>query len=264
MAILEVCGLEFSYGERPVFENLNFDLQKGGLLAVLGPNGSGKTTLFRCVLALEKRYKGGVFVEGEDIRKKKPRELAHLMAYLPQRITPVFNYSVTDMVLMGTAAGEKDWTVPESRHYENALLALEETGISELARRDFRELSGGEQQLVLIARALAQRAKILVMDEPCANLDYGNQIRLMEKIRLLCEKGRSILLSSHDPNHAFRFADRVLVIHNQKTAAFGSPDEVLTEGLLSALYGVDIKICGDDNRGTFCIAYHRQGNNTYF
>ena len=158
MNALEARELGFSYGKRLVFENISFDLRAGELLALLGPNGSGKTTLFRCVLGLARRYQGRVLINGEDIRGKKPAELARLMAYVPQKIHPVFNYSALDMVLMGVTAGGRGWTMPGQRHIESALSALETAGIPDLADRDFRELSGGEQQLVLIARALAQDA----------------------------------------------------------------------------------------------------------
>ena len=237
MNALEARELGFSYGKRLVFENISFDLRAGELLALLGPNGSGKTTLFRCVLGLSRRYQGRVLINGEDIRGKKPAELARLMAYVPQKIHPVFNYSALDMVLMGVTAGGRGWTMPGQRHTERALLALETAGIPDLADRDFRELSGGEQQLVLIARALAQDAAILIMDEPTANLDYGNQLRLLHTIRALSRTSRSVFLSSHNPDHVSQFADRVLALHNREIAALGTPAEVLDEALIEKLYG---------------------------
>jgi iron complex transport system ATP-binding protein len=232
--VLEVRDLCFSYGEKSILENINFELRRGELLAVLGANGSGKSTLFRCLLGLDNRYNGKVILEGEDIRGKKPAEMARLMSYVPQKIQSVFNYSVTDMVLMGMTSGGR---LPLKRHYEDVTVILKETGISTLADRDFRELSGGEQQLVLIARALAQKARILVMDEPDTGLDYGNQQRLSAKIKELTKSGCSIILSTHNPNQASRFADRVLAIHDRKIAALGAP-EVVTEELINTLYGL--------------------------
>jgi iron complex transport system ATP-binding protein len=163
VSILETMGLSFSYEERPVFENIDFSLEKGELLVLLGPNGAGKSTLFRCILGLESRYTGRVLINGEDIRGKKPIQMARLMAYVPQKIHPVFNYSVMEMVLMGTTAGGRERGSNEKKLEEKANLALETAGIGGLAGRDFLELSGGEQQLVLIARALVQDVQILVI-----------------------------------------------------------------------------------------------------
>jgi len=241
VSALEARELSFSYGERPVFGKINFSLEKGELLALLGPNGAGKSTLFRCVLGLESRYSGRVLINGEDIRGKKPSQMARLLAYVPQKIHPVFNYSVMEMVLMGATAGGREHGSNEKKLDERAFLALETAGIGGLAGRDFMELSGGEQQLVLIARALVQNARILVMDEPEANLDYGNQLRIMQKIKELCRQSYSVFLSSHNPNHASLFADRVLALHNLKIAALGKPAEVLDGDLIEKLYGVKVE-----------------------
>ncbi|MDR3115726.1 MAG: ABC transporter ATP-binding protein, partial [Treponema sp.] len=235
-ALLEVRRLGFAYGDRVILQDLDFSLTPGELLGLLGPNGAGKSTLFRCILGLEKRYSGVVLLEGGNIQDKSPRLMAQTIAYVPQNHYPSFNYSVMDMVLMGTAAQGKEWASPNSRQRQNASEALERLGIADFGKRDFIRLSGGERQLVLIARALAQQAKLLVMDEPTANLDYGNQIRVLLQVKALSRQGYSIIMSTHNPEQAFLFTDRVLALHNRSIAAAGPPSQVLTEDLIRRLY----------------------------
>jgi iron complex transport system ATP-binding protein len=243
----------FAYGERVILRDIAFTLTAGELLGLLGPNGVGKSTLFRCILGLEKGYSGMVLLEGGNIRHKSPRLMAQTIAYVPQTHYPSFNYSVMDMVLMGTAAQGRDWASPNSRQKQNAQEALERLGIGDFGRRDFIRLSGGEQQLVLIARALAQQAKLLVMDEPTANLDYGNQIRVLLQVKALSRQGYSIIISTHNPEQAFLFADRVLALHNRSIAAAGPPSQVLTEELIKRLYNVAVRLRRDGPAGISCI-----------
>jgi iron complex transport system ATP-binding protein len=250
--VLEARGLGFSYGEREVLHDIGFSLAGGELLAMLGPNGAGKSTLFRCILGLEKRYTGLALLYGEDIRRKPPRLLAREAAYVPQTHYPSFNYSVEDMVLMGTAAQGREWASPAASQRRCAQEALERLGIAGLAGRDFVRLSGGERQLVLIARAMAQQAKLLVLDEPTANLDYGNQIRVLVQIKALSEQGYSVIVSTHNPEHAFLFASRVIALHDSRIAASGSPDAVLSAALIRTLYGVDVRLRRDESGRMNC------------
>ncbi|MDR2097104.1 MAG: ABC transporter ATP-binding protein, partial [Spirochaetaceae bacterium] len=201
-ALLDVRSLDFSYGERQILKNIVFSLEKEEFLAVLGPNGVGKSTLFRCILGLERRYSGSILLDNEDIRRKSPRVMARHIAYVPQTHYPSFNYSVMDMVLMGTAAQGREWAGPDAGQKRNAEEALARLGIDWASGRDFARLSGGERQLVLIARALAQKARLLVMDEPTANLDYGNQIRVLLQIKNLSDQGCGVIMSTHNPEHA--------------------------------------------------------------
>jgi iron complex transport system ATP-binding protein len=243
---MEVKNLSFSYGEREILSNISFSLEDGELLGMLGPNGAGKSTLFRCMLGIEKRYSGEALLDGENIKNKSPSQTARVIAYVPQTHYPSFNYSVTDMVLMGTAAQGKEWASPNAGQRRNAEDALEKLGIADFGRRDFVKLSGGERQLVLIARALAQQARLLVMDEPTANLDYGNQIRVLLQIKALSAQGYSIIISTHNPEHAFLFASRVIALHDRQIAASGSPADVLSAGLIHTLYGVDVRLRKDE------------------
>ena len=250
--LLEVRDLDFRYGERLVLRNIAFSLERNEFLATLGPNGVGKSTLFRCILGLDKRYSGQILVDDEDIRHKSPRAMAKTIAYVPQSHYPSFNYSVMDMVLMGTAAQGREWASPGIGQKRRAAEALEQLGIAEFGGRDFARLSGGERQLVLIARALAQRARLLVMDEPTANLDYGNQIRVLSRIKSLSAQGYSVIISTHNPEHALLFAGRVLALYDGGIAAAGPAAEVLNAGLIRHLYGVDVRLRRGEDGSISC------------
>ena len=168
---LQVEGLSFAYGAHEVLRDVTFSALDGQLLSVLGPNGVGKSTLFRCVLGLLEGYGGTISIDGTDTRPLSAREIAHRIAYIPQTHYPAFNYSVFDMVLMGTTHSMGAFAAPGAKQRRAAETALRRMEILHLAERSYMRLSGGEQQMVLIARALAQEAKILLMDEPTSALD---------------------------------------------------------------------------------------------
>lgn len=237
---LSVQALSFAYGERSVLEEISFDLQKGEFLSVLGPNGVGKSTLFRCILGLLPDYTGSIFLGGEDMRTLNRREMARRIAYIPQINRPSFGYSVLQTVLMGTTRQLSVFDQPHRAQTEQAMDALTRVGAAHLAQRDFTHLSGGEQQLVLVARAIAQQAGILVMDEPTSALDYGNQLRILKLVRELADEGYAVLLSTHNPQHALTFASRILALADGRVAALGRPQEVLTQALVHRLYGVNV------------------------
>ena len=237
---LSVQNLSFSYGERPVLEDISFSLEKGEFLSVLGPNGVGKSTLFRCILGLLPGYQGRILLGGEDMRSLPRREMSRRIAYIPQINRPSFGYSVLDTVLMGTTRQLSAFAQPGQAQVRQAMDALDRVGAAQLAERDFTHLSGGEQQLVLIARALAQQAQVLMMDEPTSALDYGNQLRILQMVKRLAAQGYTVILSTHNPQHALAFADRLLVLHDGTAAAVGKPPQVLTPALMETLYGVTV------------------------
>ncbi|HWS29379.1 MAG TPA: ABC transporter ATP-binding protein [Clostridia bacterium] len=239
---LEIRDLSFAYFKQEVLSHVSFTAADGELLAVLGPNGVGKTTLFRCILGLRQEYAGGIFINGTDARTLGARELAHRVAYIPQTHGMAFNYSVLDMVLMGTTHSVAMMSVPKEKELSAANDALERMGISFLAQKSFSKLSGGEQQLVLIARALAQNARTLLMDEPTASLDYGNQALVLRQVRTLADEGYTVLLSTHNPQHALWYADSVLGLLDGEVAAFGPPRDAVDEALIRKLYGVDVRL----------------------
>ena len=239
---IEIRNLSFAYSLRDVLRDVSFRAEKGQLLAVLGPNGVGKTTLFRCILGLQQQYTGSICIDGIDAHSLSPRELAHKIAYIPQTHGIAFSYSVQDMVLMGTTHQVSTMGVPKQKELDSANGALDRLGISHLTYHSFSKLSGGEQQLVLIARALAQNTKTLLMDEPTASLDYGNQSLVLRQVRKLADDGYTILLSTHNPQHAIWYADRAVALFDGAIAAFGSPDDVVNAALIEKLYGVTVRL----------------------
>ena len=239
---IEVKDLSFSYGDHAVLHNISFSVGKGEFLSILGPNGVGKSTLFRCVLGLLSGYTGTVTVDGIDARSFSIREAAKHIAYIPQSRRPVFNYSVFDIVLMGTTSGLSPFRSPSKADNYRCAWALEKVGISHLSQRCFHRLSGGEQQLVMIARALVQNAPCLMLDEPTANLDFGNQLLVLEQARALAREGYTVIQTTHHPEQSYMFSDRILAIQNGRVLTEGKPADVLTEQTMRALYGVDVEI----------------------
>lgn len=252
---IEVSGLTFGYDPAGrVLDGVSVTARDGELLSVLGPNGVGKSTLFRCILGLLTGYSGTIAIGGRDIRRLSVRELASMVAYIPQSHHPSFNYSVFDMVLMGTTAQVSSLSAPGKRQLELTEQALARMGILHLRDRGYSRISGGERQMVLIARALVQNAKVLVLDEPTANLDYGNQLRVMTQIKSLTDSGYTVLQSTHNPEQAFLFSDHVLAIKDGKVLADGSPAQIVTAGLIQTLYGAEIEVQSlYDDRVRVCI-----------
>ena len=254
---IEVKNLSFSYGGHAVLHDISFSVNKGEFLSILGPNGAGKSTLFRCVLGLLSGYTGQVLVNGVDTRTLSIPETARQIAYIPQSSRSVFHYSVFDIVLMGTTSGLNPLRSPAKQDQERCQWALEKVGISHLAGRCFHRLSGGEKQLVLIARALVQNAPILMLDEPTANLDFGNQLRVLEQARSLAREGYTVIQTTHHPEQSYLFSDRILTIQDGRVLKEGTPEEVLTEETIRALYGVDVEVVSlyNDN-ARICIPAH--------
>lgn len=254
---MKVDNLHFSYGRHEVLKGVSFGVEDSGFVSLLGPNGAGKSTLFRCMLGLLEPSCGSVQICGRDIRNMPAAELSHRVAYIPQSHSPVFNFSVFDMVLMGTTAQLSQFASPGREQKRLAEAAMERIGISHLRDRGCSNISGGERQLALIARAIAQQAKILVMDEPSASLDYGNKLRVMETVKGLTREGYTVIQSTHDPDQAYLYSDRILALYEGKILAWGTPQETISSSLISTLYGVDVEVCSmhrDDVR--VCVPAH--------
>lgn len=239
---IETQHLCFSYGKRQVLHDISIEVPEATLVNVLGPNGVGKSTLFRCMLGLNSNYSGTILINGKDLRSLGIRERAREISYIPQSHAPVYNYEVLDVVIMSTSADLGMLRSPGSRQRQQAYNALERVGIAHLAQRTYTQISGGEQQLVLIARALAQNARTIIMDEPTSALDYGNTIRVLSCVRQLAKEGLSIVQSTHQPDQAFLYADKTLVLHQGHVHAFGDPKDVITNELVSTIYGVNVEV----------------------
>ncbi|KQX55890.1 MULTISPECIES: ABC transporter ATP-binding protein [unclassified Ensifer] len=239
---LDIRDLAFGYGGRTVGENASLSLESGEVLALLGPNGAGKTTLFKTVLGLLPVKAGDILLDGRPLSAWSRRERARQIAYVPQAHAALFPFTVLEVVLMGRAARLAPFSSPGARDRRIAMEALGGLGVAHLAMRPYTEISGGERQMALIARALTQEPAILVMDEPTANLDYGNQMRVLSHVRALAARGLSVVLSTHNPDHAFLVADRVALLHASKLSALGLPKDVLTPASLKQLYDIDVVI----------------------
>lgn len=237
-----VRDLSFSYPDKDVLYGVSFELAYRSNVYLLGQNGSGKSTLFKCMLNQLSAQKGEITVGGENTAAISARALAKKIAYTPQSAAPIFNYSVLQQAVMGRAPHISVFSGPSDKDYEIAESALKRLGIAGLSHKGVSEISGGELQLTLIARALIQQTDIIIMDEPTSSLDYGNGLRIQELIRSLAGDGKLILQSSHDPQSALRFADRVIAISGGKIVADGKSGKVITPALLKLLYGIDASI----------------------
>ena len=240
---IEVKDLCFAYGSRQILHDISFRAEYGQFISILGPNGVGKSTLFRCMLGLLMPNQGTTYVDETDIAQMSPRQLSRKVAYIPQSHNPVFNYSVLDMVLMGTASQMGRISAPGQAQHKIARAALERMGILDLQDRGYGHLSGGERQLVLIARAIAQQAKILMMDEPSASLDYGNRMRVMQTVKGLTKDGYTVIQTTHDPDQAYLYSDKILALYDGRILAWGTPQETIRKELISTLYNVDVDVC---------------------
>jgi iron complex transport system ATP-binding protein len=239
---LEARALGYGYPGRAVGRGLELALGAGDVLCVLGPNGGGKTTLFRTLLGLLPAQAGEVLLEGQALAHLPRPQVARRMGYVPQGHVAQFAFSVREAVLMGRTAHVGLFAAPGAADREAADRAIAALGIQALAERAVTELSGGERQLAMIARALAQGARLLVLDEPTASLDFGNQVRVLREIRRLAAEGYAVVFSTHDPGQAFLAASRVLLLAHGGARYQGAPQEVITPENLQAVYGVQVRV----------------------
>lgn len=235
--MLKTENLHFEYGGLKVLQDISFEVEKGQLCAVFGPNGTGKTTLLKCIARLLNYENGDVIVDNENINKMKEARIAKLIAYVPQEHKPPFPYLVKEVVLMGRTPHMGGTFGPSKKDIKAAINAIELIGIEHIADKPYTALSGGQRQLVLLARAFAQGTKILLLDEPTSNLDFQNQIKIWRIIKKLTKSGITALTCTHDPNHVLWFCDKVIVLGNNGIVANGSPAKALTEETLNKIYG---------------------------
>lgn len=257
--IIEVKDLHFSYPKHSVLKGLDFQLYKGEVVSLLGENGCGKSTLIRLILGLLKRKSGEILLHNRDVRSYKQNEIASQIAYIPQYHNVPFNYSVLDMVVMGRVFKLGLFASPSKKDFDVAAKALEKIGIADLKDKPFGQLSGGQKQMVLLARALTQEAKTFIMDEPVSGLDYGNQIRLLEMINNLSKEGYTFLKTTHYPDHAMMVSSRVVSMKDGAIIASGMPNEVITSDMITQLYGIEADIV-HHQENPLCVPSFSKGN----
>ncbi len=246
---IEGRDLTIGYPDRTVGRGLDVALSTGEVLALLGPNGGGKTTLLKTLLGLLKPKAGEVRLGDKPLDNYSIRERARVVAYVPQVHISTFAFTVETVVLMGRTAHGSLFSRPSGQDRAVAQAALERFGIAALANRPYTMISGGERQLVLLARALAQEPQFIVLDEPTASLDFGNQGKVMREIRALAKSGHGVLFTTHDPNHALRAADRAYLLREGTRIADGPVATVLNREQLEALYRATVERLTDRASG---------------
>lgn len=241
---IEVCAGTYAYRKgEPILQDVSFSAERGEAVAILGPNGVGKTTLIKCLLGFLPWERGATRIDGRELRDFRGRELWQRVAYVPQARKPAFSYRAEDMVLLGRSPYLGDFSMPGKRDREIAERAMELAGITHLAGKSCEHLSGGELQLVLIARALAAEPEYLILDEPESGLDFRNQLVVLDLIARLCrERQLTVILNTHYPDHALRVSDKALLLFGNGMHLFGRTRLLLTEEHMRALFGVDIAV----------------------
>jgi iron complex transport system ATP-binding protein len=248
MAFLKVKEACFGYNSQNILKDISFKMDKGQIFCLIGPNGSGKTTLLDCIMGILSLKSGKIFLQDQDISQLSPKKIAQKIAYVPQIHNKTFPYTVEEIVLMGRAAYNGMFNSPGYHDHQITHNAIKIVGIKHLKDRPYTELSGGEGQLVMIARALAQQASLMIMDEPTTHLDFQNSLIVLETIkRLVKERQLSVLLATHRLNHAFYFENNGLdtiaaMLNHQNFAVFGRPKEVLSTKNIGKVFNIDCQI----------------------
>ena len=242
MELMRAEGVYFSYSGSPVLKDISISVEEGRIVSLLGPNGSGKSTLLKVLLGICRPQRGAVLLEGKPISQIASREIAKRIAYVPQTHRMAFSYTVLDIVLMGRTPHKSFFSRYSKEDERIAFECLDRLSIVHLKDRSYTEVSGGERQLTLIARALAQEVNTLIMDEPANGLDFGNQIRLLDQIAGLARDGYTFILSTHFPDHALWIADQVILLQGGTVVADGIPGDVMDEETVCRLYNTDISI----------------------
>ena len=251
MSLLDIQDLSFAYGEKTIFQHINYSLEPGQICCLMGPNGCGKSTLMDCILGDHAPKTGQILLEGKNIRDYKPKELATLLSYVPQVHERTFPYTVRQVVQMGRTpycrfyggVNEEDETIVDE--------ALDLVDLLPLADQPYTQISGGEMQLTLLARAVVQDTPLILMDEPTAHLDFRNELIFLQMVvRLMEEKQKAVFLATHSPNHAFYFENQnadvtVAAMSRDRSRhdllSVGRPREVLTEENIKEIYGIRAK-----------------------
>ena len=253
MTLISVDHVTYGYSRQPALKDISVDFHKGEIVSLLGPNGSGKTTLLKLLLGLHHPQEGRVLFEGRPVCDIPPKQMSKRVAYVPQFHRLSFGYRVLDVVLMGRMPHKPFFFRFCNDDEKASLEALERLSIAHLKDRPYTEMSGGERQLTLVARALAQGADIFIMDEPVNGLDYGNQIRLLSRITDLAHHGYTFIKTTHFPDHALWFSDRVVMLKDGKVIADGDASQMVNRLNLYNLYNTHIAVMDLDGGGHICV-----------
>ncbi|MGY4686397.1 ABC transporter ATP-binding protein [Petrotoga sp. DB-2] len=241
--MISIKNISFSYDTvRDTIKNISFNLNKGELIALLGPNGSGKTTILKCLNGTMKPKTGEIYIENHNIKNLSYKEIAKFISVVPQEHSAIFSYLVIDIVAMGITPYLSFGRMPTKKDYRTAYTKLEFFNIQHLAEKNYNQLSGGEKQLVLIARALMQNTDYLIMDEPTSHLDFKNQHLLMKELKKLSENGKGVITALHDPNLALRFCDRIIMVKNGEVIFSGENTKVMNPQNLQILYDAPVSM----------------------
>ena len=253
--ILQVKDLSFKYNNsRTIFHDVNFGLDKGEVLSILGTNGAGKSTLLNCIANLYRPASGNILLNGKSMKEMTMREVARVIGYVPQIHTPAYAYTVREFTVMGRTPYIGTFAKPSKEDYRIADEALDRMGISHLRDKAYTEISGGERQQVTIARALTQQPQIILLDEPTAHLDYGNQYRVVQMIKELASEGYALIMTTHNPEHAVILDGKVAILDRKGVLGVGQAADTLNGETLSKLYGLNIKTVYDnDAQRNICV-----------
>ncbi|HLR21938.1 MAG TPA: ABC transporter ATP-binding protein [Tissierellaceae bacterium] len=245
--MLEIRSLDCGYEDKKILKDVNITADAGDIICILGPNGSGKSTLIKTIIGLLEPYKGDILIDNHSIKNWSWKKRAKVISYIPQSFSSTFQYKCIDIVLMGRTSYLNFMSFPSKEDEEVAEKAMEILRIEHLRDKIYSQLSGGERQLVKIAQALAQESKIIVMDEPTNNLDFGNQMIMLKYLRKYSDKGITIIMATHFPEHAFLYGSKALLVKNEKVMEVNNPNKNLKEIDLERLYDVELRVVEVDS-----------------
>ena len=253
--ILETDNLSFHYHNgRLIFHSVSFNVDKGEVLSILGPNGSGKSTLLNCLANLYKPVTGEILLNGQPMSKMGLRDVACMVGYVPQIHMPTYAFTVREFAVMGRTPYIGAFATPSRDDYRIADEALERIGVAHLRDKPYTEISGGERQQVTLARVIAQQPRLILLDEPTAHLDYGNQHRVIQMIRQLAGEGYALMMTTHNPEHAIILDGKVAILDRKGVLSIGQAAETLNAETLSDLYELSIKtIYDEDAKRKICV-----------
>lgn len=236
-------NLDFKYKTKSILEKVSLKAERGNVVSILGPNGSGKTTFIKCINKILNPQNGTIKLDGKSITNMKQEEIAKNIAYVPQMTNDFFTGSVMDLIIMGRKPYIK-WNITEE-DIDIVMSILEKMNIVELSEKNYSELSGGQKQKVLIAKALAQDTDVYLLDEPTSFLDIKNQIEVMKMARGLASQGKIVIIVVHDLNMAMKYSDKIILLEKGKVISEGIPKEVLTKDNIKKVYDIEVDILND-------------------